>query len=165
MADLNTIRFDAFWAAVRDRVRDASVTNALGLATDAARATRVYLPDDAAAAPVETQVWGRVFIVPVDTPLAFVGQGDNATRDIRFLTLVEFSPFTGAGWDIRRAMGAVQGAIFTRLQGYNPVLSRILFVAPVSLDRPAHSHPMRDVNSRMWWTSAEYVCRIAARAA
>lgn len=162
MTAVGAIQVDDIYDVVKARLLVVAVTNPLGMAADASKAQRVYVPSQEPPDPVEGTVWGRVVLVPVTNPFQIVSS-DDQTLDVPFLTLVEFTPFSANGWNVARASTAVQQAIYQRLRGWRPILAHALALSPITLNRPVQSHPLRDAESRMWYSSAEYVCRVAAK--
>lgn len=162
MTALGAIEVDDLFDKVKTQLQVPAVTNPLGLATDAGKATRIFLPREDPPDPVEGTLWGRIIIVPVTNPFQVISS-DDQTLDVAFLTLLEFVPYTAVGWNVARASSAVQQAIYQRLRKWKPNLTNALALTPVTLNRPVQSHPLRDAESRMWYSSAEYTCRVAAK--
>jgi hypothetical protein len=156
------IEVSDLWSALRTAIKVPAVTNALGLATDATRANRVYLVQDVSETPKEATVWGRVIVVPVMSMFQ-IEATDSEMRDIRWLSLVEFAPYADPSWPVGQVMATIQRSIYTRWQGLHVPLAHAIMIGDVQLNRPAQDYPMRDDNTRMWYTSAEYVCRVGPK--
>jgi hypothetical protein len=162
MPEIGEARLDDLWKKVQARLKVGAVTDPLGLVSDAQKANRVYLQDDVMQEPVENTVWGRVVLVPVEPVFTIVEQGTK-TRDVRVMTLLEMVSWHAQGYDTAAVQAVVQHAIFSRLDGWLPPLDRALAVQGMRLDRPAQAYPIRANDERLWYTSAEYVCRVAAK--
>jgi hypothetical protein len=147
-------RVDDLWQKTKDHLAAVAWPSSIG--------NRVKLQTDTPDVPVENVVWGRVVVVPVETLFAVISLGIE-TRDIRFMVLVEYTMFSAGGLSLPTVMAVAQEKARIALDGWRPVLDKALLLEPIRLDRPAQAFPLPDQANRMWYTSAEYVCRVSAK--
>lgn len=162
MTAIGAVEVDDLWDVLKAQLLVPAVTDLLGKPGDAGKAARVFTPSQLPPDPQEGTLFGRVVLVAVNNPFLIVSS-DAQMLDVPFLTLVEFVPWTAAGWNVARTMSAVQHAIYLRLRAFVPALQHALALSPVTMNRPAQSHPLRDAETQLWYSSAEYVCRVAAK--
>lgn len=155
------IRADDLLATVRDRLKVPAITNALGPASDAQRANRVYVATEPQASPAEGRVWGRVIVTPREQRVS-LNDTDSMFRPARFLVVVEFAPYAGAGWNPGVAIAAIHAQVAQRLDGWQPPpLAHAQFYGPIMLDLPAPLDPLRAPDTQFWYSSAEYLADLA----